>query len=190
MSALRALWFAAMSKSVSATALESSRDATADIGTASNRKSEPLSTDEELLICLMALRGIKACGPDGVPVEVRHHADSARASVFTLIRKIVREEMVPDVMPLGELVMIFKNKVSSDDVSKFLPIALLNHCYKGLAVWLLYRLQTECGIYIPKNQSASRSNRSCMDHITLLTQSRKLLTYIFSFGAFAALTKL
>ena len=69
-SALRALWFAAMSKSVSATALESSREAMADIGPASNRKNERLPTDEELLICLKALRGSKACGPDDVPVEV------------------------------------------------------------------------------------------------------------------------
>ena len=69
-SALRELWFAAMSKSVSATALESSRDAMAGIGPASNRKNEPLPTDEEPLFFLKALRGSKACGLDGVPVEV------------------------------------------------------------------------------------------------------------------------
>ena len=60
-----------------------------------------------------------------MPVEVWHHADSARASLFTLIRKIIREEIIPDDMPLGELVMIFKNKGSSDDASMFWPIALL-----------------------------------------------------------------
>ena len=104
-----------------------------------------------------------------MPVEVWHHADSARASLFTLIRKIIpEEEIVPDDMPLGELVMIFKNKGSSDEPSSFRPIALLNHCYRILAVWLLYRLQAECGSYIPENQSAFRSKRSCKDHITLL----------------------
>ena len=167
-SALKAIWFAAMSKSVSATELESSREAMADIGPASNRKNERLPTDEELLICLKALRGSKACGPDDVPVEVWRQTDSARAALFTLIRKIIREEIVPDEMPLGELVMIFKNKGSSDDVTKYRPIALLSHGYKVLAVWLLYRLQTECGSSIPENQSAFRSNRSCRDHITLL----------------------
>ena len=126
-SALKALWFAAMSKSVSATALESSRGAMADIGPASNRKNEPLPTDEELLICLKALRGSKACGLDGVPVEIWRQADSARASLFTLIRKIIREEIVPDDMPLGELVTIFKNKASSDNPRNFRPICLLSH---------------------------------------------------------------
>ena len=71
-------------------------------------------------------------------------------------------------MPLGELVMIFKNKGSSDDPRMFRAIALLNHLYKILAVWLLYRLQSECGSFIPESQSAFRSKRSCRDHITLL----------------------
>ena len=133
-SALKAIWFAAMSKSVSATELESSREAMADIGPASNRKNERLPTDEELLICLKALRGSKACGPDDVPAEIWQQTDSARAFLFTLIRKIIREEIVPDDMPLGELVMIFKNKGSSDDPRSFRPIALLNHSYKILAV--------------------------------------------------------
>ena len=139
-------------------------DAMADIGPASNRTNEPLPTDEELLICLKALRGSKACGLDGVPVEIWRQADSARASLFTLIRKIIREEIVPDDMPLGELVMIFKNKGSSDDPRSFRPISLLNHSYKILAVWLLYRLQPECGSYIPENQGAFRSKRSCILH--------------------------
>ena len=56
--------------------------------------------------------------------------------IHTLIRKIIQEEIVPDVVPLGELVMIFKNRGSSDDPSKFRPVTC-----KRLAVWLLYRLQ-------------------------------------------------
>ena len=186
-SALRAIWFAAMSKSVSATGLESNRCAKADIGPASNRKDEPLPTDDELEICLRALRGSKAAGPDDVPIEIWRASGHAKAALFDIIRRVVREEVLPDDMPLGELCMIFKNKGSCDDTKNFRHICLLNHAYKILSTWLLYRLQKETSEtkYIPENQAAFQAGRSCRDHITLL---RILIDRILEIGETAVIT--
>ena len=81
-------------------------------------------TDQDLDICLQALRKAKACGSDGVPAEAYKKSSKARALLFELIKKVWREEDIPEAMVEGIFVMLFKNKGSASDYSKYRAICL------------------------------------------------------------------
>ena len=56
------------------------------------------------------------------------------------MRKIWEEEEVPEDMICGLFVMIYKGKGSSDDLTKYRCICLLNHAYKLLSAVLLIKV--------------------------------------------------
>ena len=64
--------------------------------------------------------------------------------------------------------MLFKNKGSSDDYTKYRAIGLLNHSYKIMSVCLLNRLVEETDWFLSDWQAGFRSKRGCRDNILLL----------------------
>ena len=117
-SELKNFWLSSMQEKFKATDRELKRSAMQDIGPATTRESDG-PTNADLEICLKALRDSKACGPDGIPAEVWRSSDHAKAHLFTAIKRFVREEILPSEMPLGEFVMIFKQKGLSSDASRY-----------------------------------------------------------------------
>jgi hypothetical protein len=85
-------------------------------------------SEEDLDFCLNALANAKAVGEDGIPIEAYRASESARADLFQLIRDIWREEDVPAQLTRGVFCPFFKNKGSSEDMSKYRFICLLNPC--------------------------------------------------------------
>ena len=90
----------------------------------------------------------KATGPDGIPAEVWQQSKVAQQTLFLFLRRVWREECVPDELVLCVFVLIFKRKGSRDDCSKYRAIGLLNHSYKILSVCLLKRIVAECKGYL------------------------------------------
>ena len=86
----------------------------------------------------------KAAGIDTIPAEVWKNSKEAKDRLYEFLRKIWKKEQVPPELAVAVFVMIFKNKGSPDDCTKYRCIGLLNHAYKIMTVVLLKRLVTEC----------------------------------------------
>ena len=61
-----------------------------------------MPTDEDLEFCLAALANQKATGWDKVPIEAYRASSQAKADLFALIRRIWREEDVPEELVICE----------------------------------------------------------------------------------------
>ena len=79
---------------------------------------DPLST-EEVLTGLKKMNSDKATGPDKIPIELFKHSKVCKALLVTLIKRIWLEEVVPAEFGEAKVVMVFKNKDSHDDPSKY-----------------------------------------------------------------------
>ena len=67
-------------------------------------------TDEELLTCTKALRISKACGIDKVPAEAFKEEGPLQTELFALMRRIWKEETVPEKLVEGLFVILYKGK--------------------------------------------------------------------------------
>ena len=190
--ALIAAWGEYARKKFAATGREGSRGALEDIGPPESRVGD-VPTTEDLQECLDALSVCKATGFDRVPAEVYKLVPFARDRLFDLVRRIWREEAVPADLPQGEFVTIFKNKGSSDDMSKYRFICLLSHAYKMLSMYLLRRLLHATGGFLPETQAGFRKKRGTRDNVYMLAavfdkalaaQQECVVTYIDFVAAF------
>ena len=109
---------------------------------------DPLST-AEILEGLSKMNSGKATGPDAVPIEVFKHNKVCKALLVRLIKQIWLEEVVPAEFGEAKFVMIFKNKGSHDDPSKYRCLGMLNHSYKVLSQCMLVRMQKETMGFLP-----------------------------------------
>ena len=90
---------------------------------------DELMTDKEILQGLANMINGKACGQDNIPAEVYKHNDLCNKLLRDLLKKIWRDEEVSVVFARATFIMLFKNKGSHDDPSKYRCIGLLNHSY-------------------------------------------------------------
>ena len=128
----------------------------------------------------------KATGPDGIPIEVFKASAAAKAMLKELISRMWVEEEVPESFGRAVFVMLFKNKGSSNDPSKYRCIGLLNHSYKVLSSILLGRIQAETDKNFLKDwQAGFRKHRGCRDNILIL---KTLVDHILDQGEQIALT--
>ena len=110
----------------------------------------------------------KATGPDGVPVEAFKYCDEAKSEFFKFIQQVWKEESLPESFAQVKFVMIFKNKGSSNDPSKYRCIGLLNHSYKVLSLIMLMRLLHCSENFLDDWKAVFRSVRGCRDNTFIL----------------------
>ena len=110
----------------------------------------------------------KATGVDEVPAEVWANSALAKEVLFEFLQKIWSKEQVPEDLAVCVFILIYKNKGSPDDYSKYRAIGLLNHSYKIMSTILLRRLITECSAFISEWQAGFRAHRGCRDNLLLL----------------------
>jgi len=162
-------WAAFGEKKFEPTAAEAGRDPLEDLGPAEDRSDEKWTlTKEEILFCAKALRRSKACGEDQIPAEVFKEEGPLQDALIVLVQRIWQEEEVPEELVRGLFVMVYKGKGSSDDMTKYRCICLLNHAYKLLSAVLLRRLVGECEDWLPEHQAGFRKFRGCQDNIYIL----------------------
>ena len=114
------------------------------------------------------MKANKACGPDEIPVEVFKHCPKWMDLLASLIVKIWHYEDVPTDFAQATFVMLYKNKGSSDDPTKYRCLVMLNHTYKVLSQCLLARIEEETAAYLSEWQAGFRSKRGCRDNILTL----------------------
>ena len=112
----------------------------------------------------------KAPGHDGAFADIYKKAPTCRAELYGLIRQIWKEESVPEDMVRGTFVMIYKNKGSHNDCSKYRMICLLPTAYKMLSTLLLRRMRAECEGFLDDDQAGFRRGRGCRDQIIVLSE--------------------
>ena len=78
--------------------------------------------------------------------------------------------MVPEALPEGILVPIWKNKGSKDDYATYRFICLLNSTYKILSAYLLLRMVKATDWYLSQSQAGFRKGRACRDNVYVLSQ--------------------
>ena len=70
----------------------------------------------------------------------------------------------------GLFVMLDKNKGSSEDMTKYRALCLLNHSYKLLSSYLLMRLLKDVEHMLPESQAGFRKRRGCRDNVYILAR--------------------
>ena len=125
-------------------------------------------TEEEINKGLHKMSSNKACGPDHIPVEIFKRSPKCNELLIKLIQKIWQSEQVPTTFAEATFTMIYKNKGSSDDPTKYRCIGLLNHAYKILSQCLLARLEDQTKHYLSDWQAGFREKRGCRDNVLIL----------------------
>ena len=158
-------WFGFLSKKFAATELEINRPEMQQLP--STVGQDPLS-EKEILEGLSRMNQGKATGPDGIPIEVFKSSDVCKSLLVKLLQRMWDEEVVPRGFGEAKFVMLFKNKGSADDPSKYRCIGMLNHCYKVFSQCMLARMVSETEKFLPDWQAGFRSKRGCRDNVLLL----------------------
>ena len=187
---LAAVWQDFLQGKFKATDAESKRDPYEELGP--QLVADPL-TEQAFVRALQKLKKGKACGPDGIPGEVFLNCESAARELYNLLKTIWEREYVPPELVRAAFIMIFKNKGSRDDPSKYRCIGLLPHAYKILSLVMLERIMNECAEFLSDWQAGFRPERGCRDNILLLrvlfdqiikSDQRLFVTYIDYSAAF------
>ena len=110
----------------------------------------------------------KACGPDGIPVELHEHSKPCAGMLRHLLQKMWLEEDVSQDFAKATFVMLFKNKGSSNDPSKYRCIGLLAHAFKVFQQCLMERIEAETEGYLSDWQTGFRKQRGCHDNTMVL----------------------
>ena len=95
------------------------------------------------------------------------------------------KEAIPENLGVANFVMLYKNKGSSDDPTKYRCIGLLNHGYKILAHIILARLLKCSDAFLKDWQAGFRAKRGCRDNAMIL---RTICQRILSLGKKIAIT--
>ena len=191
---LTGVWQDFLQGKFAATAAEHRRDPYAELGP--QLVKDPL-TEEAFVRALKKLKKNKTCGPDNIPGEVYYNCESAARELYNLLHLIWEREYVPPELVRASFIMIFKNKGSQNDPTKYRCIGLLPHAYKILSLVMLERIMKECGHFLSDWQAGFRPERGCRDNILLLrilyeqvikSDSKLYVTYIDYSAAFDSIS--
>ena len=140
-------WYTFLKSKFSATQKESNRAPMPRLP--SERSPSDSLTRKEFDIALKRLGCEKAAGPDGIPIEAFKFSEVAKDELFAFLQQVWEDEKLPQNLPQAKFVMLFKNKGSHKDPSKYRCIGLLNHSYKILSIIILMRLLQSSEGFLP-----------------------------------------
>jgi hypothetical protein len=115
------------------------------------------------------MKGGKAMGPDGIPIEVwRSLGDVAIVWLTKLLNLIFRSNKMPDEWRRNILVPIFKNKGDVQSCTNYRGIKLMSHTIKLCERIIKHRLRGVTNV--TENQFGFMTGRSTMEVIFLIRQ--------------------
>ena len=159
-------WFKFLSNKFKATPAECQRPEMPKIP--DFRAAGAALTRQEFERAVATMPNHKAVGPDGIPAEAIKFCPAVKDSLFEIVQKIWELETLPQGFAQANFTMLYKNKGSSNDPSKYRCIALLNHAYKILSKIILARLVVQCGGSLQDWQAGFRPKRGCRDNTFIL----------------------
>ena len=87
--------------------------------------------------------------------------------LFKFLNFVWDNECVPENLASGKFVMLWKNKGSQDDPTKYRCIGMLNTAYKILSSIILYRLIAGTDSFLKDWQAGFRAGRGTKDNIMI-----------------------
>ena len=132
------------------------------------RSRDSALTRKEFEDAVTDMPNFKATGPDRIPAELIKYCPNIREVLFFIVERIWNEEKLPEGFAEANFVLLFKNKGSPNDPTKYRCIALLNHAYKILSKIILVRLTRQCGNFLDDSQAGFRRGRGCRDNTLIL----------------------
>ena len=125
--------------------------------------------ESEVKDALKRMKGGKAMGPDGIPIEVwKSFGDVAIIWLTKLFNLIFRSNMMPDEWRRSILVPIFKNKGDVQSCTNYRGIKLMSHTMKLWERIIEHRLRGVTNV--TENQFGFMPGRSTMEAIFLIRQ--------------------
>ena len=125
--------------------------------------------ESEVKDALKRMKGGKAMGPDGIPIEVwRSFGDVAIVWLTKLFNLIFRSNKMPDEWRRSILVPIFKNKGDVQSCTNYRGIKLMSHTMKLWERIIEHRLRGVTNV--TENQFGFMPGRSTMEAIFLIRQ--------------------
>lgn len=139
---------------------------------ASGRSPNDLSScrrisSEEVKEVVRKMKNGRACGPDGIPLEVwRCLGDKGMEWLTSLFNVILRTAVMPGDWRLSTLIPVYKNKGDIQDCGNYRGIKLLSHTMK---VWeKVIEMRLRSVVEVSENQFGFMPGRSSMEAIHLL----------------------
>jgi hypothetical protein len=125
--------------------------------------------ESEVKDALKRMKGGKAMGPDGIPIEVwRNLGDVVIVWLTKLFNFIFRLNKMPDEWRRSILIPIFKNKGDVQSYTNYQGIKLMSHTMKLRERIIEHRLRGVTNV--TKNQFGFMPGRSTMEVIFLIRQ--------------------
>jgi hypothetical protein len=125
--------------------------------------------EAEIGEALKRMKGGKAMGPDGIPIEVwRYLGAKAIVWLTKLFNLIFRSNKIPEEWRRSILVPIFKNKGDVQSCTNYRGIKLMSHTMKLWERVIEHRLRRVT--HVTQNQFGFMPGRSIMEAIFLLRQ--------------------
>ena len=125
-------------------------------------------SEKEVLKGLSRMKSKKATGIDRIPIEVFKQCPICKQLLVELLQLIWLTEEIPTDFAQAKFKMLYKNKGSKDDPTKYRCLGMLNHAYKTLTQCLLARLNKETDGFLAEWQAGFRSQRGCRDNVLVL----------------------
>ena len=125
-------------------------------------------TDKEIMDGLSRMKTKKATGLDNIPIEVFKFCPASKQLLIELLQLIWLTEEVPIDFAQAKFKMLYKNKGSKDDPTKYRCLGMLNHAYKTFTQCLLARLNKETDGFLSEWQAGFRAKRGCRDNVLVL----------------------
>lgn len=124
----------------------------------------------EVKQALEKMKNGKATGPDGVPIEVwKAMGEDGVDVLWTLMRKVMREERIPETWRESFLIPIFKEKGDVQSCENYRGIKLMSHTLKLLERILDGRIRQEA--HIGRQQLGFMKGVGTVDGIFCLRQT-------------------
>ena len=106
-------------------------------------------TEEEVVTAVHTMKKNKVTGSDSMSIEVFKASVTTQKMLYSLLDRMWKEEEeVPQAFGQAVFVMLYKNKGSTNDPTKYRCIDLLNHACEVLSTIILGRINTETDDYL------------------------------------------
>ena len=134
---------------------------------------EGLIKEEEVIAAIRQSANGKACGPDGLPMELYKLFEKLLApKICVVLNEAFMAGALPDSMRAGEIILLYKKK-DPRDLRNYRPITLLNADYNLLGKVLGARMKKAVDEIISPNQLGFVPKRVITEasHLTKLIQA-------------------
>jgi Reverse transcriptase (RNA-dependent DNA polymerase) len=125
---------------------------------------------EEMKFAISTMKNNKACGEDGIPIDLLKICDeSVLLKLTEIMNNFLINEKLPEEWNLSKVVLLFK-KGKKNEIENYRPISLISHIYKIFCKMILSRIDEILDSNQTQDQAGFRKGFSTSDHLLVVNQ--------------------